>query len=247
MIEQQKWANHWSTRKEIDRLLANVTAERFRIQHILRYLPKGRVLEAGCGDGKYVFYLARLGYDVYGVDFVRDVIERDRLLSKKEGIGDSAKFFVMDVATLQFPDNYFDGYISMGVIEHSHDPTIPLREAHRTLKVGGIAFITVPNKLSPNSLVRFIRLKRGKESLLWQREYTRWQLRTFAVSVGFECIASFNCNVRDSLRSMLQMQSPKLGGLPNPFYYLRGIIYWLLARESVFSLIGYHSVFVGRK
>ena len=43
------------------------------------------------------------------------------------------------------PDNQYDAYISIGVVEHRIDGPEPfLVEANRVLKPGGIAFISVP-------------------------------------------------------------------------------------------------------
>lgn len=248
MSEKQKWAQVWQEEKTIQEVLGVVDKEAFRIKYILLYLPKGRILEVGCGDGKYVFYLERLGYEVYGIDFVEEVIARNKAISQKSGIGNPSRFKAMDVNNLQFPEGYFDGYLSMGVIEHFQDPTTPLKEAYRVLKKGGICFITVPNKLSPNHITRFLSPKLGKGELLWQKEYTRWELKKFATSMGFKCIKSFNCNVKDSLRCGLLLESKRVAKIPNPFYYISSLLYWGVGkREGLFSLIGYHSVFVGRK
>ena len=90
--------------------------------------------------------------------------------------------------------------------------------------------------------------KLGKGTRLWQKEYTKWELKKFATSAGFECIKSFNCNVKDSLRCGLLLESKRVAIIPNPFYYMSNLLYWSVGkREELFSLIGYHSVFVGKK
>ena len=211
MNEKDKWEKFWREKGEdVEELLKAVEEESFRIRNILKYLPKGKVLDAGCGNGKYVFYLERSGYEVYGIDYVDEVIERNKIVSEKSGIGNPSRFRVMDVCELQFPDGYFDGYLSMGVIEHFPDPSLPLKEAYRVLKRNGIAFITVPNKLSPNHITRYLTTKLGKGTRLWQKEYTKWELKKFATSAGFECIKSFNCNVKDSLRCGLLLESKRV-------------------------------------
>ena len=248
MNDKKKWKVVWQEGKKIEELLNIVDREAFRIKNILQYLPKGRILEAGCGDGKYVFYLEKLGYEVYGVDFVEEVIAKNKIISEESGVGNSSRFKVMDICKLEFPDNYFDGYLSMGVIEHFQDPTIPLIDAYRVLKKGGIAFITVPNRLSPNHITRSLSAKFGSEDVIWQKEYTRWALQRFATSVGFKNIKSFNCNVQDSLRCGLLMESKRVDRVQNPFYYMRDLCYQTIGkREQLFSSIGYHSVFVGEK
>lgn len=247
-VEKDKWRKTWKKEKSIEELLKTVEKDPSRIKYILEYLPRGKILEAGCGDAKYVFYLERLGYEVYGIDFVDAIIERNKRLSEKSGIGNSSRFRVMDVCKLEFPDNYFDGYLSMGVIEHFQDPTTPLIDAYRVLKEGGVAFITVPNKLSSNHITRSLSAKLGRGNFIWQKEYTRWELQRFATSVGFKSIKSFNCNVKDSLRCGLLIESKRVARVPNPFYYMRDLFYQTIGkRENLFSSIGYHSVFVGEK
>jgi len=137
----------------------------------------------------------------------------------------------------------------MGVIEHFQDPCLPLKEAYRVTKKGGIAFITVPNKLSLwYYITKRLYMKFGKGDWLWQKEYTKWELKSFATSVGFKCIKSFNCNVRDSLRSAFLSEEKTVAKVPNPFYYFGGLLYWLGRKaENLLSLLGYHSVFVGEK
>lgn len=248
MTDSKKWSEVWKKEKQIDELLNIVDKETFRIKNILRYIPKGRILEAGCGDGKYVFALEKLGYEVYGIDFVEDVIMRNKIISEKFGIGAPSRFMVRDICKSEFPDNYFDGYLSMGVIEHFQDPTIPLIDAFRVLRKGGIAFITVPNKLSPNHITRSLSEKMTKSDSIWQKEYTRWELQKFAKSVGFKTIKSFNCNVMDSIRCGLLLESKRVGGVPNLFYYIQDLLYQMIGmNEKLFSPIGYHSVFVGTK
>lgn len=248
MKEKDKWEEVWKKEKNIEELLKTVGKDPLRIKYILKYLPRGKILEAGCGDGKYVFYLERLGYEVYGIDFVDAVIERNKRISEESGVGDPSRFKLMDVCKLDFPDNYFDGYLSMGVIEHFQDPTIPLIEAYRVLKKGGIAFITVPNKLPPWHLTRALSVKLKRGNFPWQKEYTKSELEKFATSVGFKCIKSFNCNVKDSFRRGFRLEFPRVIKFSNPFYYMRNVFYWFGEKfEISFPVIGYPSIFVGEK
>ncbi len=105
-----------------------------------KYLPKqGRILEAGCGLGRWVFYLRRLGYDVTGIDLSDTAV---RLAKEYEpGIPIQAD----DVLHTGYPDRSFDAVISLGVVEHFEDgPELAFREARRILKDDGLFFVTVP-------------------------------------------------------------------------------------------------------
>ena len=104
------------------------------------YIPKdGKIIDAGCGFGKWVIYLRRRGYDIVGIDSselaVARVKEFDESINVEPG----------DILDIKYPDNCFDAYISMGVVEHFEDgPSLALREAYRILKPNGLIFVSVP-------------------------------------------------------------------------------------------------------
>lgn len=108
--------------------------------YIQRYLPKdGMVVEAGCGLGRYVKYLADRGYDIHGLEYggeaVRSIHEACPELRVVQG----------DVARLPYATESIAGMISLGVIEHfTEGCETPLAEMHRVLRRGGIAIVTVP-------------------------------------------------------------------------------------------------------
>ncbi len=106
-----------------------------------RYIkPGGKVIDAGCGAGNIVFGLSSWGFDAYGVDFEENTIER----SKKAFPG--LKLSIQDVRALNFPDSFFDGYWSLGVIEHFQEGFDGIiAEAARVLKPGGCLFLSFPN------------------------------------------------------------------------------------------------------
>jgi SAM-dependent methyltransferase len=104
------------------------------------YLPSGaRILEGGCGRANKVKAMATAGYRATGVDFAEDSVTQARLnypdLDIRRG----------DVRALDFPDGHFDGYWSIGVIEHFWDGYGSiLAEAARVLRPRGILFLTAP-------------------------------------------------------------------------------------------------------
>lgn len=105
-----------------------------------KYLAnQSRLLEAGCGVGQVVLALRARGFDCYGLDFAEAVVD---LL--KENFPD-VPIQRGDIRALPYPNSYFDGYISLGVIEHFVDGQKGmLEEAARVLKPGGYAFVSVP-------------------------------------------------------------------------------------------------------
>ena len=106
----------------------------------MKYFPKNCfILEAGCGPGHFVKYLCEKGYKVIGVEINKEVVLQCNLLEPDIDV----RFG--DVSNLKFNDNYFDGVMSLGVIEHFlHGPEKALNEMFRVLKPGGIGIISTP-------------------------------------------------------------------------------------------------------
>jgi SAM-dependent methyltransferase len=143
------WDKHWQS-EDFEKLL-KVRNNRFIISNTRRYLPpKAKILEGGCGRGDKMYALFSHGYDVYGVDCAKDTVENINRYAPE------LKAALGDVRNLQFEDGFFDGYWSLGVIEHFYDGYDPiLREAYRVLKKGGYFFVTVP-------VISWLRLKKVK-------------------------------------------------------------------------------------
>jgi SAM-dependent methyltransferase len=106
-----------------------------------RYLPRDApVLEGGCGRGQHVLALARLGYDVHGVEYAEETVRAIREVEP------ALKVQAADLRSLPFPDGFFGGYISLGVIEHYWGgPGGILDEARRVLRPGGALLLSVPH------------------------------------------------------------------------------------------------------
>ena len=101
--------------------------------------PGSRVLEGGCGRANKVKAMADAGFNAVGLDFAEKSVTQARLdypgLDIRRG----------DVRSLDFPEHSFDGYWSIGVIEHFWTGyAVILAEAARVLRSGGILFLTAP-------------------------------------------------------------------------------------------------------
>jgi SAM-dependent methyltransferase len=152
------WDQHWNEQDKV-RLMKRPPRHRFICGVTNRYLPKGsRILEGGCGLGDKVRALQASGYEVVGVDFATDTV---RWVNQNLPDLDVAEG---DVMHLGFPNGSFDGYWSLGVIEHFYEGYSKiLREAYRVLRVGGYFFLTFP---AMNEF-RYRNAKSGK--------YERWK------------------------------------------------------------------------
>jgi len=109
--------------------------------YILKYLPKsGKIIEAGCGLGRFVKYLSDEGYDIEGIEYSEETV---RIVKE---IDPGLKVIQGDVLNMPYRTNSIDGIISLGVVEHFISGCDkPLEEMYRILKPGGVAIITVPS------------------------------------------------------------------------------------------------------
>lgn len=142
------WDSQWEA-KNFERAVKSGDGNNFVIRQTRRYLPIGsKILEGGCGSGKYVYGLHQAGYESYGIDTAEKTVENLNYhfpaLHIRHG----------DVRSVQFPDNFFDGYWSLGVIEHFYDGYERiLYEMHRVIRPGGYLFLAFPY-LSPLRLAK---------------------------------------------------------------------------------------------
>ncbi len=109
-----------------------------------RYVtPPARILDAGCGVGRYTIPLAMREYEVMGVDISSFAItELDNVrLRRNMKMGLAAA----DVCHLPFRDNTFDAVVAFGVLQHLLEEerrAVPLEFA-RVLVPGGTLIIEV--------------------------------------------------------------------------------------------------------
>src|SRR3989344_361333 len=100
-------------------------------------------LEIGSGTFFLGQKLARMGAFVVGIDFSVNALHLAKFYLAEEKI----KNYLLvcgDIAKMPFKDNVFDLLYGGGVIEHFKDTVGVVKENHRVLKKGGVAFNTVP-------------------------------------------------------------------------------------------------------
>jgi len=77
------------------------------IKFLSQIKPKSRILDLGCGSGRFSIGAAKKGFDVTGVDITPEAIDACRKRAKKENL-DNAQFFVGDMSKLDFKNDTFD-------------------------------------------------------------------------------------------------------------------------------------------
>jgi ubiquinone/menaquinone biosynthesis C-methylase UbiE len=120
--------------------------ERHRYQEYAPWMPEvmgfnqfagAKLLEVGCGMGTDLLQFARGGSRVTGVDLTPRSIETSR--HHLELYGHTGEFAIADCERLPFADESFEVAYSNGVLHHTPDTTVAVREIHRVLKPGGLA------------------------------------------------------------------------------------------------------------
>jgi SAM-dependent methyltransferase len=119
---------HWWYRGR-RKVLARVFAE-------LDLPHSARILDAGCGSGRNMVELSRLG-TATGVE----LSETSVILARERAVGEVIEGSVLE---MPFETNSFDLAVSLDVIEHLDQHLEALRELRRVVAPGGALLVTVP-------------------------------------------------------------------------------------------------------
>lgn len=116
------------------------------VSFVFKNLPKDKprsaihLLEVGCGTGSNLWFAAREGLSVAGVDGSESAINAAKLRFKEEGLlGDLRKAYF---TSLPFEDEYFDLVIDRGALVCCGFSMckLAISEIHRVMKKGGRFF-----------------------------------------------------------------------------------------------------------
>lgn len=129
----------------IKREIKSAYSPRSRYQRIINYMPKGKVLEYGCGWG----FSARVIGDQTGNQVIGIDIDKTSIDIAKEFVGETEHVKFTNQQIDQFKTNSFDSVVSACVIQNTFNPGNYLSECNRVLKKGGRLLITVYNDVNP--------------------------------------------------------------------------------------------------
>ena len=155
-----------------------------------RLLPGSglRILESGCGTGRWMAFFERLGHQSFGVD------DSNGALRVAHRHRPSMRLVRGDVVQSPYLDASFDVVFSSYVAEHfENGPVELLREIHRVLKPDGLLLLIVPFNsqfrrwVTNRMLQAFYALARRRRQPLAFTEfrYTEPEVRGFLEQAGF--------------------------------------------------------------
>lgn len=148
-----------------------------------------KVIDIGCGKGRNAIYLAQKGFDVYGMDYIKNALNQTRRLALQNRVSDKIHLYYCEIENRwPFSDNFFDVAIdcfSSIDIETKNGRNIYKKELFRTLKPNGYALVTVVSnedefqkellKKSPSKEVNSTIWPNGK----FQKNYDKEELLNF--------------------------------------------------------------------
>jgi len=122
-------------------------------------LPVGRALDLGCGYGRASIYLARLGWQADGVDFIAQAIDGAKLRADQAGVSERINFHQSPVTQLDFLHEPYDFALDVGCAHGlTKDELMTFhQELVRLLKPGAVFLL-------------FAHLNEGTEEQSWINE-----------------------------------------------------------------------------
>ena len=109
------------------------TLERL-IQRLKTEMPKGEILDMGCGRGDFLKIAQDHGFTVNGSD-----------LSTAPSPHKDIPIFQGFLKDANYRTEQFDVIVTRNTLEHIFDPNEDLRELNRILKPGGLLYVKVPH------------------------------------------------------------------------------------------------------
>lgn len=135
-----------------------------------------RILDAGCGNGRYThFLLKQADADalITGFDYSQQMLRRARERLQNE----RATHVAADLTRLPYADRSFDACVCGWVLEHLPDPKMGLKELARVLQPGGKLLLLCTEDTLTGAMC----------SRLWHcRTYNRQELRQVADECGLK-------------------------------------------------------------
>jgi len=114
----------------------------------LRRLPRANsLLDAGCGDGRYLAALPNLGplpKRVVGVDIAESILQTAALATSRAGV--HAELVRANLERLPLADSEFDLVLCFQAVEHLLDPEAGIQELARVLAPGGTLLLTTDHR-----------------------------------------------------------------------------------------------------
>jgi SAM-dependent methyltransferase len=141
--DEHYWYEYWKERLTPDYYASaeanDLTSDQLGKLLLQAMPPQGLHLEAGCGAGYWVAALKHRGLIIEGIEYAHNLVDLVHAANPHLPVRQG------NALHIDSPDNHYDTYLSIGVVEHRVEGPEPfLSEAYRVLKPGGKILISVP-------------------------------------------------------------------------------------------------------
>lgn len=186
-VNKDYWEQRWGSIKT-DEVMQNENI--YPLKYALKMISKndGRILEAGCGAGRILKYFHNKQFDIIGIDFIENAIEK----LKKDN--QDLKVYVDDIKSLKFNDQYFKYILAFGLF-HNLDQGLEdsISESYRVLKKGGSICASFRADNIQTRIVDFLEKKKQneknsfiKEKFFHKMNLTKTEFKDLFLKAGFK-------------------------------------------------------------
>lgn len=165
--------------------LGDLLAEEIKYVFSQYDLSDCRVLEVGCGSGRFAAEIANNdGIEYLGIDFSKIAIQ----LSKDRKLTANFSFQEQDLFELDEKTGW-DFVFAFGMLEHTTDPLAALKKLRALAKPDGKIILAVPNFLNPRGLIwmTLATLFKVPMSLSDKHFIHPWDMHNWADAAGLSC------------------------------------------------------------
>lgn len=212
--EKRHWDDYWAASRDLSEVYANDDRIVEHLRGIVDFSGL-RVLEVGAGTGRDAEAIARLGAEVWTLDYSEESLQ---LMSAN--LDETIRIVCGDALALPFEDASFDLVFHQGLLEHFRRPRNLLAENHRILKSGGLMLVDVPQRFHYYTLAKHILIFLDKWFAGWETEFSVAELQGLVRETGFDLAHTYGHNLYPPIWYRGVRRVVRKAGLKLPMYPL---------------------------
>ncbi|MGH8016139.1 MAG: class I SAM-dependent methyltransferase, partial [Candidatus Zixiibacteriota bacterium] len=114
---------------------------------------RGKAIDLGCGDGRHALFLAKMSYNVTGVDISKVAVNKLESLAAAGNLNSFLEIFHSDARDFNYPVNEYDLVVAVTLFDHlPKRDVVPLFEkVTGSIKPDGILFTKVHTIKDPGN------------------------------------------------------------------------------------------------